>query len=95
MRTIDEMDKLATFKVNFERLFKKEWDSKQLDAIICPAFQHCAFKSKNQLYIGGLNIYMALFNALDYPAGIVPVGEVKEGEEEGFDDGFNDKLTQV
>uniref|UniRef100_A0A0R3PIH5 Amidase domain-containing protein n=1 Tax=Angiostrongylus costaricensis TaxID=334426 RepID=A0A0R3PIH5_ANGCS len=67
-------------------VYKKEfiayWKSLELDALICPSFPVPAvphrFPSKMSMAV----TYTALFNLLDFPAGVVPVGKVTVKDDE-------------
>ncbi|XP_062920592.1 fatty-acid amide hydrolase 1 isoform X1 [Mobula hypostoma] len=57
------------------------WKSKKLDVVLCPALGP-AFKLG---YAGKLSVacsYKVIFNLLNFPAGVVPVGTVTEKDEE-------------
>lgn len=58
-----------------------KWNDLSLDGLICPAYPSCAFKAKNTEELGSLSDYCMLWNVVPFPAGIVPVGKVKEGED--------------
>jgi Asp-tRNA(Asn)/Glu-tRNA(Gln) amidotransferase A subunit family amidase len=65
--------------------------------MISPVYYHSAYKTKegrNELALQA--DYTQLWNVLSYPAGVVPVTEVLEGEDraENYQDGFNDVLTK-
>ncbi|XP_072918952.1 fatty-acid amide hydrolase 1-like isoform X2 [Hemitrygon akajei] len=61
------------------------WKSKKLDVLLCPALGP-AFKLG---YAGKLSVassYKVIFNLLNFPAGVVPVGTVTEKDEEELKD---------
>jgi len=95
IKTVQELNEMERRRLAFEKEFQTEWDTLALDAIIVPPTVHCAFKNENQEAFSGENIYTSMFNSLDFPAGIVPVSQVRPEEEVGFEDEFNDGLTRL
>jgi len=61
--------------------------------MICPSNFHCAYKASEAEDLSTLTDYMSIWNLLDYPSGIVPVTEVLEGEDQKYNDNYNDFLT--
>uniref|UniRef100_A0A0K0D8I9 Amidase domain-containing protein n=1 Tax=Angiostrongylus cantonensis TaxID=6313 RepID=A0A0K0D8I9_ANGCA len=61
-------------------VYKKEfiayWKSLELDALICPSFPVPAVPHRFPSKMSIAATYTALFNLLDFPAGVVPVGKV-------------------
>lgn len=88
--TSEEIDDALRRKAKFEKMFKDKWDTLKIDAMIAPTSYHCAFRHKEQFELSFSNDYFGLWNILEYPAGVVPVTEVLEGEDKVYDDGFND-----
>jgi fatty acid amide hydrolase len=80
-------------KIKFEKYFRERWDSMGLDAMISPAYYHSAYKNEDCDDLSFSVDYFILWNVLHYPAGIVPVTEVLEGEDQDYQDGINDLLT--
>jgi len=39
--------------------------------------------------------YLNFWSLLHYPAGVVPVGQVEDGEDVDYTDTFNDKWTKI
>ena len=83
-RSIDELFQLverqADYRLRFERAMNTS-DAGPLDLLIgpvvaTPAFLHGATKD-----LGLPGIYSLLYNVLGFPAGVVPMGRVKPGEE--------------
>ncbi|XP_014651372.1 PREDICTED: vitamin D3 hydroxylase-associated protein-like [Ceratotherium simum simum] len=66
----------------YQHEFIDKWTSLELDVILCPAV--CpAFNLASSGILLGVTSYTFLYNVLNFPAGIVPVGTVtKEDEEE-------------
>ena len=60
-----------------------------------PAFVVPAFKAVHAENMTGVGEYAMIWNILHYPAGVVPVTEVKEGEDQVYEDGFNDMVTKM
>ena len=53
-----------------------------IKALICPAFVMPPFKAENADKFGiAIGDYAMLWNIVNYPAGVLPVTEVKEGED--------------
>ena len=57
-----------------------------LDAVISPAYYHCAFKHEDDADMALNADYTALWNTLHFPAGTVPITEVLKEEENGYAD---------
>ncbi|CAI2354310.1 unnamed protein product [Caenorhabditis sp. 36 PRJEB53466] len=79
---------------DFKRNWIKYWKEKKIDALICPSFitpaQPFAYPARlsTGVFITGL------FNMLDVPAGIVPVGPVLNKENEEGIETHNDYLLE-
>ena len=79
-----EIDKFNEELVEYREFIRKKWDDLKLDGLICPGVFSCAFKSENIEELGNLSDYCMLWNIVPFPAGIVPVTQVKEGEDVGY-----------
>lgn len=69
----DDIDKVLRAKVRFAKMFKKRWESLQIDACINPTFYHCAFRHSEQDELSFNADYFMLWNVVHYPAGVVPI----------------------
>jgi Asp-tRNA(Asn)/Glu-tRNA(Gln) amidotransferase A subunit family amidase len=49
---------------------------KNIEAILCPTYASCAFKSENVDDMGSILDYTMLWNCFDLPAGVIPVTKV-------------------
>jgi fatty acid amide hydrolase len=90
----DDISQVLRNKVRIQKEIKGNWDALQLDAMICPSFYHSGFKSKDVDLIGSIGNYLVLWNIMHYPAGTIPVTEVKTGEDENYSDAFGDWITR-
>jgi len=83
-RSIDELFQLVERQADYRQRFERAMDTSDagpLDLLIgppvaTPAFLHGATKD-----LGLPGIYSLLYNVLGFPAGVVPVSQVKAGEE--------------
>jgi hypothetical protein len=94
--TAEDIDEIYKLKDRFCNEFYERWQAEKLDAVISPAFFHAAFKAsdvKNDIALKP--DYTMLWNVLHYPAGIVPVTEVLPGEDQGYEDSYNDSITRL
>mmetsp|Transcript_27475 Transcript_27475/g.20634 ORF Transcript_27475/g.20634 Transcript_27475/m.20634 type:complete len:115 (+) Transcript_27475:574-918(+) len=64
-----------------------------IDILICPSAPHCAFRISESDDLATQAYYFLIWNLLNYPAGVVPITEVTPEEEVGYDDRFNDIIT--
>ena len=71
-----------------------DWSSHQIDAIICPIYGMVATPHNATVEVGPCLVYSFIMNVLAIPAGVVPVGTVKEGENY-YKDEYNDLLTKA
>jgi amidase len=55
-------------------LYAHQWNANDIDAILCPANASVASAHDESRYWG----YTCVFNALDYPAAILPIGTVEK-----------------
>jgi len=82
--SVDGLWQLCARQIDYRERFARAMDSSaagRLDLVIgppvaTPAFVHGATKD-----LGVPGIYSSLYNVLGYPAGVVPVGKVRPGEE--------------
>lgn len=88
-----EIDEVLVDKIKFELHMEERLRTEGIDAIICPTFYHAAFKHEDAPDLSLIADYTTIWNILEYPAGVVPVTKVQEGEDEKFDDSWNDMLS--
>ena len=69
------MDQLA-----FRYRFVRRWKEERLDALICPPFPSVAPQHRSADIVIGFG-YTFVFNLLGLPAGVVPITNVRAGEE--------------
>lgn len=55
-------------------MYAHQWNTSDVDAILCPAHASVASVHDESRYWG----YTCVFNALDYPAAVFPVGKVQK-----------------
>ncbi|KAM7539742.1 hypothetical protein Aperf_G00000025190 [Anoplocephala perfoliata] len=68
---------------NYQNEFAKAWANAKIDVLLCPALPFPApLESTSDLMIGSAIIFSSIYNLLDYPAGVVPVGNVSEADVE-------------
>ena len=72
----------------------KKWKEEKLDALIMPPYIGCSFKHENAGDMGVFLDYSVLWNGLNYPAGVLPVTKVQEGDWE-YSDTYNDMWTRM
>ncbi|KIX05434.1 uncharacterized protein Z518_06306 [Rhinocladiella mackenziei CBS 650.93] len=86
-----------TWRVNaqLDRLrtkYAEQWNDSRVDAIICPVNASVASVHEESRYWG----YSSVFNALDYPAVVIPVGIVKQSDTwESFPPASSAKLSEM
>lgn len=68
----------------YQREFLQSMDEAgHIDALICPVWAYPAYeKNTPSIYVNSSVIYTGLYNALDFPAGSVPMGQVTEDDVE-------------
>uniref|UniRef100_A0A914X9C4 Amidase domain-containing protein n=1 Tax=Plectus sambesii TaxID=2011161 RepID=A0A914X9C4_9BILA len=72
--------------------FGAQWKELELDALVCPAFAIPPVPHHYPSQLGACAFSTGLFNLLDYPAGVVPVGHVTDEDDaalQSFPEGFN------
>lgn len=62
-------------------------------ALVSPLWPHCAPKLKDVQDLGVCLEYAAIWNVTGFPAGVIPITEVRE-DEQAYEDKFNDKTTR-
>lgn len=65
----------------FRAKFNEYWTGLGLDVVICPIWPLVAPLHKSTVKVSHAFSYSLLWNLLDYPAGVVPVCQVGEGED--------------
>lgn len=65
---------------NWSDSFDKKFKLQELDALIAPCQQHCAFKFEDVDELCQIHEYYYIFNAVNYPAGVVPITSVAPTE---------------
>lgn len=80
--SVDQHWQLVEAQMNYQHRFAAALDQDKIDVILSPAFSVPAFPhgASTDTLAGG---YSVLYNLLGYPAGVVPVTFVREGEEAG------------
>ena len=65
----------------YQEEFAKKWASAKLDVLLCPVLPFPALLESvpDPLLAGGV-VYTSMYNLLDYPCGVVPVGKVNESD---------------
>ena len=71
-----------------------DWSKQELDAVICPIYGMVATPHNATVEVGPCLGYSYIMNVLAFPAGVVPVGTVKEGENY-YKDEYDDLLTKA
>lgn len=76
---------------------KMRWEQHRINALIIPPYPTVAFKAENADEVSGFFDYLAIFTALHYPVGVLPVSEVLSGEDDPnrYQDGVNDNWTRA
>ena len=59
-----------------------------------PIWPHCAVKCKNYHELGLMVEYSLMWNVTGFPAGVMPITQVKENEQ-SFTDNYNDAWTKT
>ncbi|KAL4222491.1 hypothetical protein ACF0H5_018530 [Mactra antiquata] len=73
--------KLAFDLDKYKKEFIAQWKNKELDVIICPTMPYVAAPTDTVKYLICGVTYTALYNALNFPAGVVPVTKVTSEDE--------------
>jgi len=75
---------------------KAKWEELGIDAIIMPSYPIPAFKSQSAPDLGAFRDYQVLWSVLHYPAGVIPITTVGDGNDLIYpDDGYNDPWTKA
>ncbi|EXJ83159.1 hypothetical protein A1O1_06778 [Capronia coronata CBS 617.96] len=74
--TVEETWKLNAKIDRLRTLYAEQWNATQIDAIICPVSASVASVHNESRYWG----YTSVWNALDFPAVVVPAGRVEESD---------------
>jgi hypothetical protein len=72
---------------------KEKWDDLGIDALICPAHFHSAYRNQECVDLCTVAQYVCMWNPFHYPAGALPITEVLPGEENEYHDNYNDMIT--
>jgi fatty acid amide hydrolase len=72
---------LAAARTEYQQRFLAKLDAGGFDALLCPPFALPALTHGGSTYLTDAISYTALYNFLGWPAGVVPVTRVREGEE--------------
>jgi Asp-tRNA(Asn)/Glu-tRNA(Gln) amidotransferase A subunit family amidase len=72
----------------------KKWRDTGIQALICPAYPSCAFKTENADDLSTFADYAFTWSFFKYCSGVVPVTEVLVGEDQEYEDGYNDDWTK-
>ena len=78
----------------FQRETYKWWVEKRFDAVICPGVGTPAFKHGFSSDLTASTSYSMVFNALNMPAGVVPITLVKKEEEDYAGCGPEDSISK-
>ena len=65
------------------------------DMLICPVNAHAATKISNVEHLAGQSHYSFMCNICDLPTGVIPFTVVKDGEDSGYTDHHNDRITRM
>ncbi|XP_078527804.1 vitamin D3 hydroxylase-associated protein-like [Lissotriton helveticus] len=82
---------------NYKEEFIAEWKKLKLDVVLCPMLGP-AFNIGYPGHLFAAICYTALFNILNFPSGVVPVGTVKEDDErqlKNYTSGYNDSWDKI
>jgi fatty acid amide hydrolase len=79
--TFSELCEISRGISEFKFEFGQYWNELGLDAIVCPIWPLVAPLHRTTVKIAPAFSYSFLWNLLDYPAGVVPVRQVQEGED--------------
>jgi len=81
--------------LEFKHKMCKKWQDAGINALISPAFPHCAFESKNIEELGSFYEYVTMWNMLGFPAGVLPITIVEQSETKvEYTDSWNDRWTR-
>lgn len=73
-----------------------KWHGLGLDALICPAYHHCAFKNEDAPILSYSTENLVMWNLLNFPAGTLPVTNVLKSEADAqYNDGYDDTKTKA
>uniref|UniRef100_A0A1I7X4T8 Amidase domain-containing protein n=1 Tax=Heterorhabditis bacteriophora TaxID=37862 RepID=A0A1I7X4T8_HETBA len=85
----------------YRKTFIAYWKMLDIDALVCPAFPVPAVPHQYSSKLGMTAVATGIFNLIDFPAGVVPVGKVTKKDDEEllneavFPVGFNIALKQM
>lgn len=60
-----------------QEAYAKKWQDSGIDVLLSPVMPHGSVKHRECRWVG----YTKVWNVVDYPAGVLPVGDIREDEE--------------
>ena len=78
--TLDQFSQISAQIAKYKAEFNEYWTGLGLDVVVCPIWPLVAPLHKTTVKVAHAFSYSFLWNLLDYPAGVVPVTLVKQGE---------------
>ncbi|CAJ0933160.1 unnamed protein product, partial [Mesorhabditis belari] len=86
LKTLTELRQAQEDTDDYKQEFIEYWRELGIDALVCPAFPIPAVKHHWPSNLGFCAVSTTLFNLLDFPAGVVPVGKVTEEDDRDLKD---------
>lgn len=86
LRTLSDLRKNQEATDKYIEMFTKQWLSMDLDALVCPAFPVPAIPHKYPSRMSFCVFSTGLYNMLDFPSGVVPVGYVNKEDDDKLAD---------
>ncbi|XP_069088842.1 vitamin D3 hydroxylase-associated protein-like isoform X2 [Pleurodeles waltl] len=96
-RTVKTLWESQKQQQDYKQEFIAEWKKLELDVLLCPMLGP-AFNIGYPGRLFALVCYTVIFNILNFPAGVVPVGVVTEEDEKqlkNYGSGYNDKWDRL
>ncbi|XP_015668041.1 vitamin D3 hydroxylase-associated protein [Protobothrops mucrosquamatus] len=81
VRNVKDMWKIDNELMVYRKKFIEHWRKNKLDVVLCPVLGPAFFLGYPSKILGAISSTM-LYNALNFPAGVVPVTTVTEADEE-------------
>ena len=79
---------------NFKLKFNQYWQSLGIDVVVCPIWPLVAPFHRTTVQLLPAFSYSVIWNLLDYPAGVVPVKLIEEGENV-YESAVNDAYVRI
>jgi len=90
----EEFEDVLKERYEFCHRFAQKWRDSGIEALISPIWPSCANKLETAAKLGLMLDYALIWNMTGFPAGAIPVTQVKESDlGDNYEDGFEDLWT--